>query len=154
MVQRPSEISSPVKPVSSPSPHGAPIYKGHLRVGRNVRAVSWGQAGNHQRRHQGLSPQHSVKSRMRFFFLDAVLGLRSTHSLARAPTTRCCNSQETPWSAACPGPQPQFLCPTSNKLPVSQRLQEQGLKKKSLSHETRARTEAWQHCKRDPAPPR
>lgn len=60
MAQRPSEISSTVKPVSSPSSHGAPIYKGYLRVGRNIHAASWEQAGNHRSRHQGLSPQHSL----------------------------------------------------------------------------------------------
>lgn len=68
MEQRPSEISSPVKPVSSPSSHGVPIYKGYLRVGRNVHAVPWERAGNHRCRHQGLSPQHALTQVMHEVF--------------------------------------------------------------------------------------
>lgn len=70
MAQRPPEISSPVKPVSSPGSHGVPVYKGYLRVGRNIHAVSWEQAGNHQRRQSRAEPAtlNSLKSCMKGFF--------------------------------------------------------------------------------------
>lgn len=143
MAQRPSEISSLVKPVSCPSSHGAPIYKGYLRVGRNVHAVSWEQAGNHRSRHQGLSPQHSLTQVTHEGFFGADLGL------CKAPAHPPWNGHPPRGAAIARRHHAQGLRHNSSPPPtghgICKNKDTRRFPGKSLSRATRARTDRASH---------
>lgn len=125
--------------------------------------MSWEQAGNHRSRHQGLSPQRSLTQVMHegfFWCRPGAVPSPSTPTLERAPTTRCCDSQETP----CSGPQAQLLSSTqqltSSPSHRPWHLQEQGYEKVSREEPQPCHqgsdglcfpAEVWQHHKLVPA---